>query len=156
VTFYNCQIGKDVDNWAFQNILPKLDRFEDEINAMTAEQGGDWNMCASYDRLTGPVYIKLDEDKNMLADVLRDHFTLKSKAYNVYMVCELQAEPQISTPQKKDRKGKATEEEDRSKGKAKAKNKIEKEEDPYKRTYSTPRPIKKEQQQPPSEVSRSS
>jgi hypothetical protein len=111
---------------------------------MTAEQGSDWNMCAFYDRLTGPIYIKLDEDKNMLADVLRDHFTLKSKAYNVYIVCELQAEPQISTFQKKDRKGKATEKKDKSKGKAKAKNKIEKKEDPYKKIYSTLRPIKKE------------
>jgi hypothetical protein len=54
-------------------------------------------MYASYDRLTGLVYIKLDENKNMLINVLRDHFTLKSKLYNVYIVCELQAESQIFT-----------------------------------------------------------
>jgi hypothetical protein len=54
-------------------------------------------MCVSYDRLTGPIYIKLDENKNILANVLRDHFTLKSKAYNIYIVCKLQAEPQIFT-----------------------------------------------------------
>jgi hypothetical protein len=50
-------------------------------------------MYAFYDRLTGPIYIKLDKNKNMLANVLRDHFTLKSKAYNIYIICELQAEP---------------------------------------------------------------
>jgi hypothetical protein len=54
-------------------------------------------MCTFYDYLTGLIYIKLDEDKNMLANVLRDYFTLKSKAYNVYIMCELQAEPQIFT-----------------------------------------------------------
>lgn len=55
-------------------------------------------MYVFYDRLIGLVYIKLDEDKNILTNVLRDYFTLKSKAYNVYIICELQAESQISTP----------------------------------------------------------
>jgi hypothetical protein len=82
----------------------------------------------------------------MLANVLRDYFTLKLKAYNVYMICELQTEPQISTSQKKNRKGKVTEKKNRSKGKAKAKNKKNKKKDPYKKTYSISRPIKKEPQ----------
>jgi hypothetical protein len=80
----------------------------------------------------------------MLTDILRDYFTLKSKAYNVYMICKLQAESHIFTPQKKDRKGKATEKKNKSKRKAKAKNKIKKEKDLYKRIYFISRSIKKE------------
>jgi hypothetical protein len=55
-------------------------------------------MCASYDRLIGSVYIKLDENKNILVNVLRDYFTLKSKAYNVYICWSASSPHHVTWP----------------------------------------------------------